>query len=197
MFRTTYIRVAHAILNRRSHSWFISGGKKGGLFYDVQNLSRVWNHPYILKMAKTKADLKAMFEDDIGDDGNLKDFIDDCSGDEASTSAGSATSDDDDVEMLEDQSSKRRVATRGARDKDPLVTGLEQVREEQLKEDKGWWHQFLAEDDNLEDLELGSKMILLMDILKECEMLGDKVLVFSQSLLSLDLIEEFLQKIDA
>ena len=26
----------------------LEGGKKGGLFYDVQNLSRVWNHPYIL-----------------------------------------------------------------------------------------------------------------------------------------------------
>jgi len=176
---------------------FISGGKKGGLFYDVQNLSRVWNHPYILKMAKTKADYKAMFEDDIGDDGNLKDFIDDGSGDEASTSAGSGSSDDDEAQMLEEESSKRRVATRGAKNKDPLVGGLEQVKEEQLKEDKGWWHQFLSENDNLEDIELGSKMTLLMDILKECEMLGDKVLVFSQSLFSLDLIEEFLQKIDA
>jgi transcriptional regulator ATRX len=58
----------------------------------------------------------------------------------------------------------------------------------------GWWNQFLEEDDDLENLELGSKMILLMDILKECELLGDKVLVFSQSLLSLDLIEAFLAK---
>ena len=30
----------------------LEGGKKGGLFYDVQNLSRVWNHPCILLKAK-------------------------------------------------------------------------------------------------------------------------------------------------
>merc|ERR1719264_504095 len=39
-------------------------------------------------------------------------------------------------------------------------------------------------------------MILLMDILKEAETVGDKVLVFSQSLLSLDIIQEFLRTID-
>ena len=53
----------------------------------------------------------------------------------------------------------------------------------------GWWHQFLENEEELEQLQLGSKMVLLVDILKECELLGDKVLVFSQSLLSLDLIE--------
>lgn len=58
----------------------------------------------------------------------------------------------------------------------------------------GWWGQFLSEDNELDRLENGSKMLILMDILKECEMLGDKVLVFSQSLLSLDLIEDFLAR---
>ena len=54
----------------------------------------------------------------------------------------------------------------------------------------------MSDEHELDHLELGSKMVLLMDILKECELLGDKVLVFSQSLLSLDLIEAFLEKID-
>jgi len=36
------------------HDGKLEGGKKGGLFYDVQNLSRVWNHPYILLKAKVR-----------------------------------------------------------------------------------------------------------------------------------------------
>merc|ERR1719384_1588493 len=39
-------------------------------------------------------------------------------------------------------------------------------------------------------------MVLLMDILEESAMIGDKVLVFSQSILSLDLIEDFLGKVN-
>jgi hypothetical protein len=36
----------------------LEGGRKGGLFYDVQNLSRVWNHPFILLRAKEKHDIQ-------------------------------------------------------------------------------------------------------------------------------------------
>lgn len=28
--------------------YYFSGGRRGGLFNDVQNLSRIWNHPFIL-----------------------------------------------------------------------------------------------------------------------------------------------------
>ena len=56
-------------------------------------------------------------------------------------------------------------------------------------------HSKASSSDNelLQNIELGSKIVLLMRILKESERVGDKVLVFSQSLLSLDLIETFLE----
>ena len=54
-----------------------------------------------------------------------------------------------------------------------------------------WWSQFVNDED-MAKLEHSGKLLLLMDILRQCEMIGDKVLVFSQSLVSLDLIEEFL-----
>lgn len=44
----------------------------------------------------------------------------------------------------------------------------------------------------MENILVGGKLVLLMDILEQCQLVGDKILVFSQSLVTLDLIEEFL-----
>ena len=54
-----------------------------------------------------------------------------------------------------------------------------------------WWSQFVKDED-MTKIEHSGKLVLLMDILRQCELIGDKVLVFSQSLFSLELIEEFL-----
>jgi transcriptional regulator ATRX len=40
----------------------LEGGRKGGLFYDSQNLARIWNHPYILQLAKNRRDEKVSEE---------------------------------------------------------------------------------------------------------------------------------------
>ena len=179
----------------------LEGGKKGGLFYDVQNLSRVWNHPYILAMAKTRADQKALDDEDEDDEeGSLKDFIDDGSGEEEDTTASEKEDEgSDDCIALDDGDggavSKKR-STRGQGNGEGLVKGLDEAKSEALASSRCWWDQFMEEGQSLESLELGSKMIILMDILKECESVGDKVLVFSQSLLSLDLIEDFLERAD-
>uniref|UniRef100_A0A4W6FL56 DNA helicase n=1 Tax=Lates calcarifer TaxID=8187 RepID=A0A4W6FL56_LATCA len=57
---------------------------------------------------------------------------------------------------------------------------------------EGWYKSFLSEGD-AKILEHSGKMVLLFEILKMAEDLDDKVLVFSQSLISLDLIENFLE----
>ena len=175
----------------------LEGGKKGGLFYDVQNLSRVWNHPYILLMAKHRSDEKRMFDDDEED---LNDFVVDGSEEEEAKS----TSEDNDMSDNSDYRPPKptRAATRATANNDDLVKGLDEVKRDELAADKGWWNKFLDQEGDeppelqLKKLSLGSKMILLMDILKEAETVGDKVLVFSQSLLSLDIIQEFLRTID-
>ncbi|XP_061903970.1 transcriptional regulator ATRX-like isoform X3 [Entelurus aequoreus] len=54
------------------------------------------------------------------------------------------------------------------------------------------WFQNLLSQADAKILEHSGKMVLLFEILRKAEELGDKVLVFSQSLISLDLIEDFL-----
>lgn len=58
-----------------------------------------------------------------------------------------------------------------------------------------WWLQICPETE-LDNIEHSSKLTLLLSILEECEAIGDKLLVFSQSLYSLDVIEHFLNLID-
>lgn len=58
-----------------------------------------------------------------------------------------------------------------------------------------WWMSMCA-DEELSNLEHSGKLQVFFSILKECEAIGDKLLVFSQSLYSLDVIEQFLSLID-
>lgn len=50
----------------------------------------------------------------------------------------------------------------------------------------------LCSEEELDDIECSGKLMLLLSILADCNARGDKLLVFSQSLLTLNLIEKFL-----
>lgn len=63
-----------------------------------------------------------------------------------------------------------------------------------INENSNWWTTYCSERD-FENLECSGKLILLFSILAECSNCGDKLLVFSQSLSNLNLIEKFLSMI--
>lgn len=54
--------------------------------------------------------------------------------------------------------------------------------------EKEWYDEFLKEEDE-HNVELSGKLVLMLDIIANAEVVKDKVLVFTQSLASLDLIE--------
>ncbi|CAH1961713.1 unnamed protein product [Acanthoscelides obtectus] len=56
-----------------------------------------------------------------------------------------------------------------------------------------WWKDYMPTDAE-NTIEYGTKLLVVKHILEECEEIGDKVLIFSQSLGELDLIEHFLKK---
>uniref|UniRef100_A0A5K3F2A4 PHD-type domain-containing protein n=1 Tax=Mesocestoides corti TaxID=53468 RepID=A0A5K3F2A4_MESCO len=60
---------------------------------------------------------------------------------------------------------------------------------------KPWWYSLYQDEYDLR-IDVGAKLSALFFIIKKCTEIGDKVLIFSQSLFSLDLIEWFLAAID-
>ncbi|KAK0163108.1 hypothetical protein PV327_006816 [Microctonus hyperodae] len=154
------------------------------LFADFQALQRIWTHPYVVKMHTTKMIEKRRYADSDSE-GSLKDFIDDDSESNASSS------NDSDIVHLDSSDDQRKTKKRGTR-ANPVD---ETIDEPEVENKDEWWTEFVNPED-IYDIRVSAKLLILFDIIKECEAMGDKVLVFSQSLYSLTLIENFLRMID-
>ncbi|XP_067945444.1 transcriptional regulator ATRX-like [Watersipora subatra] len=156
-------------------------GIKGKLFSDFQNLSRVWSHPMALELHKQRREQEA-------------DFIDD------ESSETSPESSDDGSDILVKGSDNENDTWRPNKKKKTAVGELKAeagpVRSGASTpvNDHLWWKDEVK-DVKLNDISLGYKFVLLLEILKKCEEIGDKVLLFSQGILTLDLIEDFLEMI--
>ncbi|XP_029304789.1 transcriptional regulator ATRX-like isoform X1 [Cottoperca gobio] len=155
------------------------------LFKDFQVLSRIWTHPwclqlsyisrekkgYFIKRNKNKASTLLRNEDAAVAESGLR-AIEGAEGNiNASSTAGNV----------------------GVSNGAPAVEGEKTtVSARSQNQDEGWFKNLLSEED-AKILAHSGKMVLLFEILRMAEDLEDKVLVFSQSLISLDLIEDFLK----
>ncbi|CAG9788328.1 unnamed protein product [Diatraea saccharalis] len=191
----------------------LPGKSSGFLFPDFQSLQRIWTHPLVLKYNSERYEImqqkKREREEEEDSEGSLIDFIDDDSTPEESTTDESSedlsdASDDSRKKSKKKKSQKKKgkeskmTTRRGTRanpvelDDDEANNEVVEIKAENPTE---WWIK-LVTDDELEDMRNSHKLVLLFDILRQCEAIGDKLLVFSQSLYSLDLIEHFLGKVD-
>lgn len=148
------------------------------LLADFSMLKLIWNHPALLVNYYQRKE-----EKELEDDDSMNDFIDD----------------DDDSSEKKLTKKKRRTVVLNCDELDSDIEFLESHTEPvqpatppMTKMDDGWTKQFLPEDPY--QIELSAKFILLMSILEQCEILGDKILIFSQSLYNLDLIEDILYR---
>ncbi|XP_058788973.1 transcriptional regulator ATRX homolog isoform X2 [Phymastichus coffea] len=172
------------------------GGRNVTLFADFQALQRIWTHPYVLRLNAEKiekANEKKRLEASDSE-GSLKDFIDDDSTSVSESSSNSSNVSDSDVECLDSDSEKVGAAKKRGTRANPIAEKVAEPVEE-IVEEAAWWSEFINEE-QFNDLRISTKLMLLFAILKESESIGDKVLVFSQSLYSLTLIEHFLNLMD-
>ncbi|XP_063272950.1 transcriptional regulator ATRX isoform X2 [Prinia subflava] len=202
------------------HLTGVGGGNEGGrgkgakLFQDFQMLSRIWTHPWCLQLDYISKENKGYFDED-----SMDDFIASDS-DETSMSlssddyakkkkskgkkakkecSSSGSGSDNDVEVIKVWNSRSRGGGEG--NVEDLTNNPASAKSDEGKATSSsnpgspapdWYKDFVTDAD-AEVLEHSGKMVLLFEILRMAEELGDKVLVFSQSLISLDLIEDFLE----
>lgn len=211
----------HYMENKASQG---DGGRKGSiLFQDFQNLQRIWTAPKVLRYNSDRYEVEMQKRKDLESEdesiGSIKDFIDDDDSESAvsTSSDGSNSSGEDDVIIGSDGSvhsnegKKKKKKKKGKEKAEPLrrktramavdcpsdheLDELLAAQKEANPNPTEWWMSLCPEEE-LNNIEHSSKLLLLFSILEKCEQIGDKLLVFSQSLYSLDVIEHFLNYID-
>ncbi|XP_050296159.1 transcriptional regulator ATRX homolog isoform X2 [Anthonomus grandis grandis] len=179
------------------------------LFIDFQELQRICTHPRVLLMKSIEDMEKKDNLSDTESEGSLKDFIND--GSEAETTpegTSSSSGSESDGSKASIQSGNAKVKQKGKAASSGRRVRLTRAQaamkrkngdissEDEVEEVKKHWFDEYLNRDELDDINMSSKIYLLFQILKECEEIGDKILVFSQSLYTLNCIEYFLSRID-
>ncbi|XP_029924260.1 transcriptional regulator ATRX-like isoform X2 [Myripristis murdjan] len=154
------------------------------LFKDFQTLSRIWTHPWSLQLNYISKENKGYFEGK-----NHSKAPAPLRGEESTvTESGKTevTTEEDIIKVTVGQDIQPE-ATSVTTDPEKPTTS---TKPDSPSED---WYKCLMCEADATVLEHSGKMVLLFEILRMAEELRDKVLVFSQSLISLDLIEDFLE----
>ena len=79
-----------------------------------------------------------------------------------------------DVQEIDSEGATVKKITPRSDKPDDLVEGLD--NNTFIGGHKVWWNSFLDDGQKLNELKAGNKMVLLMDILKESDLIGDKVI---------------------
>ncbi|XP_054453302.1 transcriptional regulator ATRX [Anoplopoma fimbria] len=175
------------------------------LFQDFQVLSRIWTHPWCLQLDYISKENRGFFDEDSMDEFIASETEESSmsmtSEDEKAKKKkkqgkgkkrGSDDSDSDDVEVIKEWNTSSRGKNGESR---PRPEPVEEPRPANSAPGSPThdWHKEFVVDADAEILEHSGKMMLLFEILRMAEEVDEKVLVFSQSLISLDLIEDFLE----
>ncbi|CAL8068666.1 unnamed protein product [Calicophoron daubneyi] len=201
-----YLKVRSDHPNREAQGQNTEDGpvRRESLFADQQTLYRIWTHPFLLRSHETRNARKMLL---MHDDDDEEEFINDSgSSTEESSSDSNSNPDSEQAASSSNQNkptrSTCRMVTRSRgndqENAENEVTDLEadqdaptESRSPHSDTPDPWWYEHYEEEYDWR-VDVGTKLDVLLRILKKCSDIGDKVIVFTQSLLSLDLLERFL-----
>ncbi|KAK1260994.1 Chromatin structure-remodeling complex protein SYD [Acorus gramineus] len=151
--------------------------RRSCFFAAYQALAQIWNHPGLLQMAKEYKD-KLRRQEAI----------------ENSLIDGSSSDDNVERDVLNGEIYE---TARGAVNETTVTQKVKDSKKSDgifFHEEVDWWEELLHEK-IYKEVDYSGKMVLLLDILSMSSEMGDKALVFSQSLTTLDLIELYLSRL--
>ncbi|XP_035999198.1 transcriptional regulator ATRX [Fundulus heteroclitus] len=154
------------------------------LFKDFQVLGRIWSHPWCLHLTDlTKVNSKT---------NSLKKNLFQMAAQLLNAEAILAKSGLEENKEKEVNKIGNGTMSAEVPQIPRVVEGEEAAISSESQSPKQPWYKHLLSESDAKIMEHSGKMVLLFEILQMAEDLEEKVLVFSQSLVSLNLIEEFL-----
>ncbi|CAF0874190.1 unnamed protein product [Rotaria sordida] len=166
MQRTLY----ETYINYHRMNSFNDNLKLAKLFSDYQYLMKIWTHPWLLQPYFTEYYNKNSKENQTQLENIFQDDF------------------DDEYNKINEISSTQNILSL------PLTNIVNQDSQENLSNamKQQWWFNIFDPTNTKFDFELSGKIVILKGILDECESIGDKLLVFSRSLIVLDYLEQCL-----
>ncbi|XP_041656865.1 transcriptional regulator ATRX-like isoform X2 [Cheilinus undulatus] len=152
------------------------------LFKDFQVLSKIWTHPWCLQLSKDKKEL-------FGKKNKVKAAAQLRNGEKSVADRAVIQNEGNFWNISHSSAAVTFNVFSGV----PILEGEKQTTGSSSESLNGSWFSSLLSEQDAKVMEHSGKLLLLFEILRMAEDLGDKVLVFSQSLISLNLIEDFLQ----
>ncbi|KFD55619.1 hypothetical protein M513_03367 [Trichuris suis] len=175
---------------------------RNSLFQDFQCLQLVWSHPKALLVHEAESSRKSYKWSSESEEEEMElTSTTSSSSSSSSSSSNSVNSEsppilnvyncDDSPAQCAQPTDDDVVLVTSENDVEGVKTAATEEVEKPSADPSEWFKAITAETD-CDRLELSGKLVLLFKILEKCAEIGDKLLVFSQSLFTLTLIEEFL-----
>ncbi|XP_054899513.1 transcriptional regulator ATRX-like [Poeciliopsis prolifica] len=150
------------------------------LFKDFQVLSRIWTHPWCLHLSDLSKESrkKTLYKRNQLQMINVETIV----------AESGLKQNEENEQNINGHSTVSTAGPQTVR----VVEGEKSSGSSRCQNPVEAWYRHLLSESDARIMEHSGKMVLLFEILRMAENLDDKVLVFSQSLISLNLIEDFL-----
>jgi transcriptional regulator ATRX len=159
------------------------------LLTDYHELSRIWSHPWALVKKSDECKKPNDSKKVNNDDDEFSSFCEEIDSDQ--------NNDEEEDKSLNSKKPKEidlKIKKELFVDNDSTSVVNNEIKKQSEELDK-WWINMIDDNEIENNVDFSGKMVLLFEVLRFCEHHDEKLIVFSQSIATLNLIEKFIKNI--